>query len=77
MRKDLIAAIIGSAYLMSGSVLIGFAYVGQGKGNDFVGILGLIFGVVGIIITVYYLFFAGGADDEVSEDSDNNIETDK
>jgi hypothetical protein len=43
--------IIGSAYLISGSILLASAHIAN-NGNTKVGIIGSILGIIGIIITI-------------------------
>lgn len=47
--------IIGSAYLVSGSILIASAHIAN-SGNSTVGTIGSIMGVIGIVITLIEYF---------------------
>lgn len=55
--KGLKFVIAGSALLLGAVILMGFAYLGN-KGNDFVDMMIVLFGIIGLITTGYGLFFA-------------------
>lgn len=55
--KGMKFVIAGSAFFLGAVILMGFSYLGN-KGNDFVGSMIVVCGVIGIISVVYGLFFA-------------------
>lgn len=58
-NKGIKFAIIGAGNLISGSILLGFASLGNIV-NGFIGGLILIFGIAGVASMVYSMFFAEG-----------------
>lgn len=55
--KGLKFVIAGSTFFLGAVILMGFAYLGN-KGNDFVDMMIVVFGVLGLISAGYGLFFA-------------------